>query len=68
MNSAFINLKYDAEKGEGIILAEKYKVASYPTLLIIDNNGNVVEDILGSQLPAKEDMISISKKYKTNLN
>ena len=68
MNSTFINLKYDAEKGEGITLSKKYNVKSYPTLLIIDHEGNVVEDVMGKQLAVKEDMIRLSKKDNTNLN
>lgn len=67
MNSTFINLKYDAEKGEGIMMSKKYKVKAYPTLLIIDNNGNVVENVMGDQVPQKEDMIRLSKKYNSNL-
>lgn len=68
MNSTFINLKYDAEKGEGIILSKKYKVKRYPTLFIIDHDENVVEDVMGNQLAVKEDMIRLSKKYNTNLD
>lgn len=35
-NGKFINVKIDAEKGEGKNLREKYKVVSYPTFLFID--------------------------------
>ena len=34
-NKNFICLKYDAEKGEGITLANKFKVKGYPTLLYL---------------------------------
>ena len=68
MNNTFLNLKYDAEKGEGVSLAKRYNVDSYPTLLIIDANGKVIEDIMGKRLAKKEDMIRISKKYNTNLD
>lgn len=37
-NTHFINYKIDAEKGEGIAFAEKYKVNGYPTNLYIDPN------------------------------
>ena len=63
MNKAFINLKYDAEKGEGIKIAEKYNVRAYPTLLIIDSDGNKLESLTDNWLPKKNDMIEISKKY-----
>lgn len=35
-NSKFINLKIDAEKGEGVELAKKYKVTSYPTYIFVN--------------------------------
>ena len=35
-NQTFINLKIDAEEGEGITLAKKYGVRSYPTYAFID--------------------------------
>ena len=41
-NENFINLKLDMEKGEGINLAKKYQVASFPTYLFIDANGKVI--------------------------
>lgn len=41
-NTNFINYKIDAEKGEGIQLAKKYGVASYPTFMFIDADGNLM--------------------------
>jgi thiol-disulfide isomerase/thioredoxin len=35
-NSLFVNYRVDAEKGEGIDLAKKYQVSTYPTHLFID--------------------------------
>lgn len=64
MNSAFVNLKFDAEKGEGIALAKRYKVSSYPTLLIINTQGKMLEDIGdGNIVPNREVMIKTAKKY-----
>lgn len=63
MNSAFINLKYDAEKGEGISLANRYNVSSYPTLLIIDPQGKVLEDIGDGIVPTREVMIETAGSY-----
>lgn len=37
-NHTFINLKIDAENGEGVELAKKYGVRSYPTYAFIDPN------------------------------
>lgn len=39
MNKNFINVKVDAEKGEGIKLAEKFKIDSYPTLIFLNSEG-----------------------------
>ncbi|MBX2840231.1 MAG: thioredoxin family protein [Flammeovirgaceae bacterium] len=70
MNDTFINLKYDAEKGEGIIIANKYNVHSYPTLLILDKNGFEVENINNSYnfIQKKKEMIEVSIKYYNRLN
>ncbi|MCL2561727.1 MAG: thioredoxin family protein [Rikenellaceae bacterium] len=35
-NARFINLKIDAEKGEGVELARRYEVRSFPTFLFVD--------------------------------
>jgi thioredoxin 1 len=41
-NKTFVNVSVDMEKGEGMELVSKWEVQEYPTLLILDNNGNVV--------------------------
>jgi len=47
-NKNFINVKLDAEKGEGIAIANKYRVMAYPTNLYIDpNTGKVISDEKG---------------------
>ncbi|MBN8664773.1 MAG: thioredoxin family protein [Chitinophagales bacterium] len=51
-NASFINYKIDAEKGEGVELAAKYKVTAYPTYLFVDGNGNLVYKSSGS-MPAE---------------
>ncbi len=47
LNKKFVNISIDAEKGEGIALAKKYKVQAHPLMLIIDSKGKVVKRILG---------------------
>lgn len=37
-NANFVNMKIDAENGEGVALAKKYAVRSYPTYAFIDPN------------------------------
>lgn len=47
-NANFVNLKIDAEKGEGIAFAEKYDVRCYPNFLILDGDGKVIHRVAGS--------------------
>ncbi len=46
-NKNFVNISIDAEKGEGIALAKKYKVQAHPLMLVLNSKGNVVKRILG---------------------
>ncbi|MEZ4886932.1 MAG: thioredoxin family protein [Chitinophagales bacterium] len=46
-NQNFVNLKIDAEKGEGIELAQKFRVAGFPYLVYLDSDGNMVQKHLG---------------------
>jgi thiol:disulfide interchange protein len=47
-NREFINAKFDAEKGEGLELARKYRIQAYPTFLVLDSDGKEVGRIVGS--------------------
>lgn len=44
---AVIAYKIDAEKGEGIAFARKYRVRGYPCILIIDGDGKLIDRNLG---------------------
>jgi len=46
-NENFINVKVDAEKGEGPLLAAQYGVVGFPMLVYLDSNGDTVESQLG---------------------
>ena len=46
-NTNFINVKVDAEKGEGPQIASQYGVYGYPTLVYLDSKGNVVNQHVG---------------------
>ncbi|RQO30946.1 hypothetical protein DBR32_09560 [Taibaiella sp. KBW10] len=46
-NTHFVNYKIDAEKGEGIGVAKKYKVEGYPTNLFIRPDGSIVYTKMG---------------------
>ena len=49
-NDQFINLKIEMQKdADGPELSRRYAVQGYPTLLIVDHNGKVVERRLGMQ-------------------
>jgi thiol-disulfide isomerase/thioredoxin len=64
-NKNFINVKMDMEKGEGPTLARKYAVNAYPTLLFIDDAGNVKHRALGAKKPdafVAEGKTAVSKK------
>jgi len=60
-NANFINFKQDMEKGEGRKLAKKYGVGSYPTLIFIDFNGDVVYKTKGARSSAQA-LINLGKK------
>jgi thiol:disulfide interchange protein len=66
-NAKFVNYMIDAEKGEGVMLAEKYQVASFPTYLFIDSSGKLVYKIEGAMSADKfydESEIALTKFNK----
>lgn len=48
MNAKFVNLKIDAEQGDGVNVAKNYAVKAYPTMLILDSKGKELARIVGS--------------------
>ena len=44
-NKHFVSIKVDAEKGEGIMLAQKYGVGGFPTFLFVNTNEDVVYSV-----------------------
>lgn len=48
MNDNFINFKVNAEKGNGANLAMLYQISAYPTLLFLDEEGNVLVQKVGA--------------------
>lgn len=53
LNAHFVNVKYDMEKGEGKRLKEIYAsyISAYPTFLLIDREGKVIQQLVGYQEP-----------------
>lgn len=53
-NKNFINLKVDIEKDEdGPEIARRYRVRAYPTLIVINGDGNLVKQTVGFQTSDK---------------
>lgn len=46
-NDNFINVTEDAERGEGRLLASKYEIRAYPTLLFINSDGTIRKKVVG---------------------
>lgn len=68
-NKNFIPAKFDMEKGEGIELAKKFSIESYPTFLILDSEGKEITRLVGGSKTAddfikrvKEAMEKVNKK------
>ena len=59
-NKNFINAHFDMEKGEGPALAAKYGIRSYPTLMFLNAEGEVVGKELGYL--KTEDFLALGKK------
>lgn len=59
-NKKFVNLKIDAENdSDGAYIGTNFKVNAYPTLLFLDENGNLLKKLVGKQ--SKEKLISIAE-------
>lgn len=46
-NANYVNVQMDMEKGDGPELCKKYGIRAYPTLLIVDSKGNLVDSHVG---------------------
>jgi thiol:disulfide interchange protein len=46
-NKNFVNMSIDIETGEGVKLAKKWGITGLPTLLILDQNGNLLDSHTG---------------------
>ena len=47
LSKQFVNLKINAEAGEGIDIAKQYRVTGYPAIVFINSNGKEVDRIPG---------------------
>lgn len=46
-NTQFVNYQMDAEKGEAVAIAKKYRVNAYPTYLFLNSKGELVYRLTG---------------------
>lgn len=65
-NTNFVCYQIDAEKGEGIEIAEKYQVTSYPTYLFIKADGTLFSRSVGYM--EAEKFIAVSKTAIADMN
>jgi thiol:disulfide interchange protein len=49
VNNNYIASRLNAEKGEGKVLAKKYSVSGYPTLLFLDKDKNIIGRVVGTR-------------------
>ncbi len=59
-NSRFVCIKKDMEQGEGQDLAKRYKISAFPTMLILNADGEVLHTIVGAK--SKERLIEEAEK------
>ncbi len=59
-NSHFINVSLNGEKGDGVVLAQKYQIPGYPSLLILDSDEIPLYANAGYMTP--EDLINFGKE------
>ncbi len=59
-NQNFVNVAYNGEQGDGAMLAQKYRLTGYPSLLFIDGNGKVVRQTGGYHKP--KELLEVGKQ------
>jgi len=63
-NEHFINVSFDGEKGEGLTLARMLKISAYPSLFILNKDGEPIVHYAGFLQP--EDLILLGKAGQEN--
>lgn len=51
-NTHYINLSFDGENGEGVMMAQKFSITGYPTLIILNEEGGLLKMQAGFLPPA----------------
>ena len=65
-NQNLVSLKMDMEKGEGIDLQKKFDVNAFPTMFLLNGDGNIIYKILGGRDP-RAFMEAIQRGMKQNI-
>ncbi|MBC7555931.1 MAG: thioredoxin fold domain-containing protein [Chryseobacterium sp.] len=65
-NKTFINTHIDMEKGEGPAIAQKYMIRSYPSLLFINGDGEIIQKALGYM--GEDDFLALGKEVGNPIN
>lgn len=60
-NQHFINVALDGEQPEGAQLAQKFQIRGYPTLIILNPDGQVIHKSAG--YVSANELIAMGKKY-----
>lgn len=68
MNARFINAKFDAEQGEGKVLASRYTVKGYPTMLILNSKGEEIGRLVGARRTPADFVNDVRKVLEKNSN
>ena len=63
--NSIVPVKYDAEKDEGEVLAKKFKIRAYPTLVLLDPSGKEVDRFVGYLDP--EDFLQTIEGYQKGI-
>lgn len=66
MNERFVCIEVDMEKGEGPDLARKYKVTAYPTFLVLQTDGSLMQRVVGGTLDGKEFIQKVDAAFDEN--
>lgn len=66
MNNEFVNFKTDMEKGEGIELRKQFQVNAFPTLLILDSDGNEINRLVGAESTPDAFIAAVKKASKVD--
>ena len=59
-NANLISLKVNAEKGEGVDLAQKFKITAYPTVIYLKPNGQEISRHIGMTTASK--LVGMARK------